>query len=122
MRSSTADITTEASAPPDHKGIAAGTPPPTPSPQRYIRALLTVLATALVVGVVLFTALRNRSAPSSKPLRGSSTSVNPSSSVRLKGTTEAVRMRAILTPVLSGQSVGSLTLTKLTSSGTNVKQ
>jgi HlyD family secretion protein len=42
--------------------------------------------------------------------------------MRLKGTTEAVRMRAILAPVLSGQVVGSLTLTKLTASGTNVKQ
>jgi len=122
MRSSTADVTTETSAPPDHEGMTGGTPPPTPSPQRHVRVLLTVLATALVVGVVLFTSLRNRSAPTSKPLRGPSPSLKPSSSMRLKGTTEAVRMRAILTPVLSGQSVGSLTLTKLAASGTNVKQ
>lgn len=120
MRSSTAEVTTEPAASLDHGGIAAGTPPPTPNPQRYV--LLTALATALVVGVVLFAAPRNRSTPASKPLQGSTTSVNPSSSMRLKGTTEAVRMRAILAPVLSGQFVATLTLTRLTASGTNVKQ
>ena len=41
--------------------------------------------------------------------------------LRLKGTTEAIESRAILAPVLSGQQVGSLTITKLVSAGSHVK-
>ncbi len=122
MRSSTAEVTTEPSVPLDPGGAAAGTRPPAPGSAPYARVLLIVLAIALVVGVVVFAALRNWSTPVSKPLQGSTTSFNPDSSMRLKGTTEAVRMRAILTPILSGQFVATLTLTKLTASGTNVKQ
>jgi HlyD family secretion protein len=42
--------------------------------------------------------------------------------LRLKGTTEAIESRAILAPVLSGQQVGSLTITKLVSAGSHVKR
>lgn len=42
--------------------------------------------------------------------------------VRLTGKTEAVRSRAILAPVLSGQQVGTLTIVKLIASGSRVKQ
>jgi HlyD family secretion protein len=121
MRSSTAEVTTEASAPLE-KGSTVVGPPPTPSPDRYLRLLLTFLTIALVVGGVLFTGLRNRRKSANKPSSASTASINLRSGLRLKGTTEAVRMRAILTPVLSGQFVATLTLTKLTPSGTNVKQ
>ena len=41
--------------------------------------------------------------------------------LRLKGSTSAVRSRAILAPVLSGQQTGSLTITRLVQAGSNVK-
>jgi len=42
--------------------------------------------------------------------------------VRLKGMTAAVEARAIMAPLISGQQVGTLTITKLIPSGTRVKQ
>jgi multidrug resistance efflux pump len=42
--------------------------------------------------------------------------------LRLKGTTEAVQARSIQAPLLAGQKVGSLTITRLARSGTRVKQ
>ncbi len=42
--------------------------------------------------------------------------------LRLKGTTEAVHSRAILAPMLSGQQVRSLTITKLVAAGSRVKR
>jgi multidrug resistance efflux pump len=44
------------------------------------------------------------------------------STLRLKGTTEAIESRAILAPVLSGQQVASLTITKLVPAGSHVKR
>ena len=84
--------------------------------------VLTLLVAGLVVGATLFGVLHNRTASTRNPAHTSATSTNSSSNLRLKGTTEAVRMRAILTPVLSGQFVATLTLTKLAPSGSNVKQ
>ena len=42
--------------------------------------------------------------------------------MRLKGMTAAVEARAIMAPLISGQQVGTLTITKLIPSGTRVKQ
>jgi multidrug resistance efflux pump len=42
--------------------------------------------------------------------------------MRLKGTTEAVRMRAVIAPLLSGERAGTLTITKLAANGIRVKQ
>jgi len=42
--------------------------------------------------------------------------------LRLKGTTEAIESRAILAPVLSGQQVASLTITKLVPAGGHVQR
>jgi len=42
--------------------------------------------------------------------------------VRLKGMTAAIEARAIMAPLISGQQVGTLTITKLVPSGTRVKQ
>jgi HlyD family secretion protein len=43
-------------------------------------------------------------------------------SLRLKGKTEAVQARSIQAPLLAGQQVGTLTITKLVHSGTRVKK
>jgi HlyD family secretion protein len=45
-----------------------------------------------------------------------------SQSLRLRGKTAAVEARAIVAPLLAGQQVGTLTITKLARSGTRVKQ
>jgi HlyD family secretion protein len=42
--------------------------------------------------------------------------------LRLKGKTEAVQARAIQAPLLAGQTVGTLTITRLVHSGSRVKQ
>jgi HlyD family secretion protein len=46
----------------------------------------------------------------------------PGITLRLKGTTAAVEARAIQAPLLAGQQVGTLTITKLVASGTRVKK
>ena len=45
-----------------------------------------------------------------------------STTLRLKGQTEAVRARSIQAPLLAGATVGTLTITRLVHSGTRVKQ
>jgi len=52
----------------------------------------------------------------------SALSATPGITLRLKGTTAAVEARAIQAPLLAGQQVGTLTITKLVASGTRVKK
>ena len=52
----------------------------------------------------------------------SSSTATPNATLRLKGTTAAVEARAIQAPLLAGQQVGTLTITKLVASGTHVKK
>lgn len=83
--------------------------------------VLAGLAAAFVVGSILLawnfrpTSLKavslDRSRGSSGPER-----------VRVSGTTEAVRMRTIVAPMLEGQQFGNLTITKLALSGTHVRK
>jgi multidrug resistance efflux pump len=42
--------------------------------------------------------------------------------IRLTGTTEALQMRSIVAPILQGQHLGMLTITKLVAAGTKVRQ
>ena len=48
-------------------------------------------------------------------------SAGPSHTLRLKATTEAVRSRAILAPLLSGEQIGSLTIIRVVPAGAHVK-
>jgi len=84
--------------------------------------LIATVVLALGIGVFQFASFRKKtsSAKTGAPL--SAAHLSTSGSLRLKGTTEAVRMRAILAPVLAGQFVATLTVTRLTTSGTNVKR
>jgi multidrug resistance efflux pump len=77
-----------------------------------------------VLGIGAFTvvSLRGKTLPTKKVSPSPAANFSTSGSLRLKGTTEAVRMRAILAPVLAGQFVATLTVTRLTASGTNVKR
>ena len=80
--------------------------------------------TAAVLALALGTVLLNVS--TKKPLQGtvqpSHTQSAPPAAIRLKGTTEAVHMRALIAPLLAGEHIGTLTVTSLAPSGSRVKQ
>jgi HlyD family secretion protein len=59
------------------------------------------------------------------PVPGSQISSSPADingELRLKGTTQAVRTRAIQAPLLAGEKAGTLTITNLRTAGSSVKQ
>jgi len=80
---------------------------------------LVIAAAAIIVGAIVLLVLRSKT-----PTAGNRAqySANATQVLRLKGTTEAVQSRALLAPLLEGQSVGSLTIIHLTPAGTKVKQ
>ena len=84
-----------------------------------LRVALT-LAVLVLIGAISFPFFR-RSSSTVIPLSPYA-SATSSRVLRLKGTTEAVRMRGILAPTLSGQFVATLTITRLVPSGSQVKK
>ncbi len=122
MHASSAEISSARAAPPSQESPPTRGPAPDGS-KRFIRlVLIATVVLALGIGVFQFASFRKKtsSAKTGAPL--SAANLSTSGSLRLKGTTEAVRMRAILAPVLAGQFVATLTVTRLTTSGTNVKR
>jgi len=83
------------------------------------RVWILVAVAAIVVGVILFLALRTRTSSTSK--LSASISEHSEGTLRLKGTTEAVESRSLLAPVLAGQQVPTLTIIRLTAAGMRVK-
>ena len=81
---------------------------------------MVIFAAAAVLLAILFIANRGKTPGSSAS--SLSVSANPTQILRLKGTTEAVQARAILAPLLAGQSVPTLTIIHLTPAGTRVKK
>ena len=83
--------------------------------------VLMCMAAVLVVGsVVIFGSFRPT--PSKLAPHEGSRRSSGAVSVRVTGTTEAVRMRTIVAPMLEGQQFGTLTITKLAPSGTHVRK
>jgi len=122
MPLSTAEVSPEYSPSPKQNGTPPGSAPSDERPTRLLRASLIAVVAALIVGVLLLAAF-HRETPSTQKMAQSPTANFQSRPIlRLKGSTEAVRMRAILAPVLSGEFVATLTITKLTPAGTKVKQ
>ncbi len=81
-----------------------------------------LMAVAVVLLVSVFVLLGLNRDHRSKPLGSvSSAPTGPGPALRLKGTTEAVETRAILAPLLAGQQVGTLTITRLAQGGSRVK-
>jgi HlyD family secretion protein len=121
MPLSSAEVVPEYPPPP----LQDGTPPEDGRPNgrsKRLRGLLIAVAVAVILGLLLPVAFHGKT-PVVQKIAASPTADSPTiQTLRLKGTTEAVRMRAILTPVLSGQYVGTLTVTKLAAAGTRVKQ
>jgi len=119
MHSSAAEVTTESRPVLGQEG----TPPEHPAGGGF-RSKGRILVLALVVGIVLFVGLRVKT-PSIKIKNAALPSNAPadlSRTLRLKGATEAVQTRAVLAPLLAGQQVGTLTITKLTLGGRYVKR
>src|SRR5271155_4801187 len=88
-----------------------------------VRGVLAAALIALVVGTLVLASMRAGKKQSSESGAQSSTLHTDSSrTLRLKGTTEAVQSRAILAPLLAGQSVGTLTITRIAQVGTRVKR
>jgi hypothetical protein len=81
------------------------------------RILLASSASVLVVAAAIFWSFR------STPPKTPSSELNQESrraGVRVTGATVALRQQAIVAPMLEGQQLGSLTITKLTAGGTRV--
>jgi biotin carboxyl carrier protein len=83
---------------------------------------LVVAGVALIGGLLLALSLRHKTPSNSNILGLSSVRDGTAQTLRLKGVTEAVLTRAILAPVLAGQQVETLTITKLAPSGNHVKR
>jgi multidrug resistance efflux pump len=103
--------------PKPHRPLAAG---------RSIQAI-RIGARALCVAASMVAAILagcSRSGASRSNAAQQSTSALPSApqTVLLKGMTAAVQARAIMAPLIAGQQVGSLTITKLVPRGSRVKK
>jgi len=122
MHLSTAEVSPESSLPSNQEGAPTASPPPDEQSKRATRSTVISVAVALIVGALLFAVLRPKTASTRRSSQAAPSEFKSIRTLRLKGTTEAVRMRAILTPVLAGQFVATLTITKLTAAGTKVQR
>ncbi len=121
MHSAPAAVTPDSESPPDQPGTQREQPKGEDAPARRLRGWMIIAAAAVVVlGIVLWVATRSNRSTLGKFTQ--SVSINPGQVLRLKGTTEAVQSRAILAPLLAGQSVPTLTIIHLTPAGTRVKK
>jgi len=90
---------------------------------RRARLFVLVLIIGFVIGTMLWMRLRSNEVTASKSWSTPSAQFAHSEQVlRLKGTTEAVQSRSIAAPVLAGQHVGMLTITRLAAGGSHVKR
>jgi len=94
----------------------------TPAWHRHFRYVLVLTAAILALVVVsVFFSFRTRTAPKSA-VHASNSDLVRAGTMRLKGTTEAVQMRAIIAPLLAGEHAPTLTITRLATNGSRVKQ
>jgi len=122
MHLSIPEVSSERSLPPNQQGTPTASPQPDGRSKLSIRALVITVFLALVAGIFLFAAFRQETSSKRRPRQASTAAIRSGRTLRLKGITEAVRMRGILAPVLAGQFVATLTITKLTAAGTNVRR
>jgi len=121
MHSAPAEVIPDSESPPDQPGIEGEAPKDGGVRPGWLRGWMVMVGPAAVLVVILFTVIRSR-APAVGTSSAPSVATIPSQVLRLKGTTEAVQARAILAPLLAGQSVPTLTIIHLTPAGTRVKQ
>ncbi len=93
------------------------------STARSHRGVIAALAAVLVVAVVLAVLLlHTKSKAPGSATKSSPGPIAASQTLRLKGMTAAVAARSIMAPLIAGQQVGTLTITRLVPSGTRVKK
>ena len=111
---------TRGKAPPD----LASEPSPTNGPPRlrFPIKVLGLSAVFLLLGSGVLLLVRHKSGAVVEKKAISPQRLASANVLRLKGTTEAIRSRTILAPMLSGQQVGSLTITRLVPAGGRVKR
>jgi HlyD family secretion protein len=117
---SPAELNTEPAPEPDQELLPQGAHTAPDSTGRFPYVAIAAAIVAFAIGTVLFN-LRTRTSAKSAAHPPNSELVR-NGTMRLKGTTEAVRMRAVIAPLLAGERVGTLTVTKLATSGSLVKQ
>ncbi len=94
-----------------------------PALRRLRRPFILALILGFLIATLLWMRLRSNAVTASKSSSTGSARFVPSEQVlRLKGTTEAVQSRSILAPVLAGQHLGMLTITRLAAGGSHVKR
>ncbi len=123
MCPSPADAMTEPTAPPD-SGESAPEDAEFHSPrfQPTLRALLIFLVAVVVVGIFVFVGMKKNVGTRGVPSQSSRSGSDIGGSLRLNGATEAVQARAILAPLLAGEQVGTLTITRLAEAGQHVNR
>jgi HlyD family secretion protein len=83
---------------------------------------ILVVAAIVVVGSLVLLGLLKKTFSTRNRAGTSAVHTDALQGLRFKGTTEAVLTRAILAPVMAGQQVGTLTITRLVASGSHVKR
>ena len=86
------------------------------------RGIFVVAVIALVAGTLWLAGINRKTGSSGSGSQSPSAPTGPGRALRLKGTTEAVQTRAILAPLLAGQQVSTLTITRLAQGGSRVKR
>ena len=94
--------------------------PPEPRPRRSRRVLIIAATALLLIAAIVLALVRQGSVAHQNIERNSASGFGPSA-LRLTGTTEAAHMRAIVAPMLSGETFGMLTITHLVPNGTRVR-
>jgi HlyD family secretion protein len=128
MNASPAEVVPESQSSPERAGSPQAAQPDTGHvPERGRgRRVIAIAAILLVLVLGLWFSAQNRFAARNPTPRAGApalAAVHDSGQVlRLKGTTEAVQARAILAPLLAGQQVPTLTIIRMTASGTRVKK
>lgn len=90
---------------------------------RLPRGVIATSVAALVVAAVFAVfLLHTRSKAPGRTLQSFAQPITAPQTVRLRGMTAAVAARSIMAPLIAGQQVGSLTITKLVRGGSRVKK
>jgi HlyD family secretion protein len=87
-----------------------------------LRAAVILLVVAVLVGIFLSIGMKKTRGSRGTSSQSSSSRSDAGQSLRLNGATEAVQARAILAPLLAGQQVGTLTITRLAEGGQHVNR
>ena len=120
MRPSPAETPTESTTALEQEDRAGRDPDPWF--RRRLRGMLVIAAAVLLVGAFFLVLFARKTHLRGNGPQPSSVHTDSSPRLRFKGTTEAVETRSVLAPLLAGQQVSTLTITRLTRGGSHVKR